>query len=152
MFESSFGARAPADDTRQQYRVALEKQLKAGLAQNREIDLRFTDHQVVVAFTDEPILPTWHDLAFNEARDVHLFVAPPDFECGELTMLSLTHGSDQLASTDTFIDPSVTFGTLIEQLRSSPLSPCRFAVIEPPASLYHDGLAYSFSAGEPIDI
>lgn len=152
MFEGSFGAGAPADDTRQQYRVALRQHLKVGLAENRQIDLRAAEHKVVVAFTDEPILPVWRNFALNEARDAHLFIAPPDFESGQLTMLSLIDGSDQLASTDTFIDASISFGTLLDELRFNPLGALRFNVIEPPASIYHDGLAYCFTAGEPVEV
>lgn len=152
MFEGFFGASAPADETRQQYRAELEKQLKAGLAENRKIDLRSTAHLVVVAFTDEPILPVWRDFALGEVRDAHLFVAPPDFESGELTMVSLYLGGTELASTDTFIESVSTFGELIDELRFTPTTQRRFAVVEPPASVYHDGLAYGFTAGDLVDI
>ncbi len=152
MYEGSFGTSAPADDTRQQYRVALEKQLRTGLANNRQIDLRFVDHEVVVAFADEPISPIWRDFALARARDAHIFVAPPDFESGRLTMLSLAQGSIELAATDIFIDPSITFGTLVEKLRFKPVGSRRFNVIESPASIYHDGLVYSFTAGQCVDV
>ena len=59
------------DETRQQYRVALAKQLRVGLEENRQIDLRDSGHEVVVAFSDELISPVWHELAVKNARAVH---------------------------------------------------------------------------------
>ncbi|MFA7267174.1 MAG: hypothetical protein WC054_12765 [Candidatus Nanopelagicales bacterium] len=152
MFEGFFGASAPVDETRQQYRAELAKQLKAGLAENRQIDLRFADHTVVVAFTDEPILPVWREFALGEVSDAHLFVAPPDFESGDLTMVSLYLGGTDLGPTDTFIGAASTFGELINELRFNPTTQRRFNVVEPPASVYHDGLAYAFTAGDLVDI
>lgn len=145
------------DITRQQYRVALVRQLRVGLEENRQIDLRDAKHEVVVAFADEPILPVWHDLALGGAALAHLFVAPDDFESGRLTMLSLTEGSRELADSDLFLDPQLTFGELVAQLRRDPelmRSPHgrRVNVIDAPASVYHDGLAYSFAFSQLIDV
>lgn len=152
MFESSFGASAPIDKPRQQYRTALEKQLRAGLEHNHEIDLRFANHHVVVAFTDEPILPIWHRFALAQATDAHVFIAPPDFESGHLTMLSLVDGGAALTHEDIFVEPTVSFGGLIERLREHPEGARTFNVIDPPASVYHDGLAYRFTAGQCVDV
>lgn len=147
-----------ADDTRQQYRVALAKQLRVGLAENRQIDLRDAKHEVVVAFVDEPILAVWHEFAIRDAAAAHIFVAPSDFESGMLTMLSLTAGSRELDEADVFVDAHLTFGELVEALRQSAettsddVDTARFNVIAAPASVYHDGLAYSFAFSPPVDV
>lgn len=146
------------DDTRQQYRVALAKQLRVGLEENRQIDLRDKRHEVVVAFSDELISPVWHDLAVNDARAVHLFVAPTDFESGQLTMVSLVEGSGDLDLDDHLLDADITFGELVTELRSTSEADLltgsirRYNVIDVPDSVYHDGLAYSFGFAELIDV
>lgn len=161
------GGSVPKEDTRHQYRVALAEQLKVGLAENRQIDLRDAKHEVVVAFEDEPIRPVWHELAIRDAEVVHLFVAPTDFESGRLTMLSLVGGGRELRMSDQVVEATITFGELVTQLRCSGSgddgdcgahddlsgdSEHRFQVIEAPASIYHDGLAYSFAFSELVDV
>lgn len=135
----------------------MAEQLKVGLAENRQIDLRDAKHEVVVAFEDEPILPVWANFALNDAAHAHLFIAPTDFESGRLTMISLIDGSRELHASDQFIQGSVTFGELVDELRNGDPSGStrrerRFQVISAPASVYHDGLAYSFSFTELVDV
>lgn len=165
--DTAFGRHVQVEDTRQQYRVALAEQLKVGLAENRHIDLRDAKHEVVVAFEDEPILPVWYELAIKDAEVAHLFVAPTDFESGRLCMLSLVGGSRELHMSDQVVKATVTFGELVSQLRwassgsgkqigdqdrSIGEGEHRFQVIEAPASIYHDGLAYSFAFSELVDV
>lgn len=158
MFGNAINGDSPMDETRQQYRVALAKQLRVGLEENRQIDLRDSGHEVVVAFSDELISPVWHELAVKNARAVHLFVAPTEFETGQLTMVSLIEGSRELDIEDHFIDADITFEELVAELRStSEFDPAlhqtrRYNVVDVPDSVYHDGLAYSFKFAELIDV
>ena len=158
MFGNAINGDAPMDETRQQYRVALAKQLRVGLEENRQIDLRDSGHEVVVAFSDELISPVWHELAVKNARAVHLFVAPTEFETGQLTMVSLIEGSRELDIDDHFIDADITFEERVAELRStsefdSALHQTRrYNVVDVPDSVYHDGLAYSFKFAELIDV
>lgn len=151
-FGESSGLGAPEDSSRQQYRAALTEQLRVGLAENRQIDLRDATHHVVVAFADERILPVWHEAASREVPVMHLFVAPTDFDSGQLTMVSLTDGSTELQASDEFVSPDLDFDAFIATLRSASRRDQRISVVAAPNSLYHDATTYSFTLGDLIDV
>ena len=146
--------RRSIDITRQQYRVALVRQLRVGLEENRQIDLRDAKHEVVVAFAD--------NRSSRLATSRWVVQRSPTSSSHRTTLkwtshdAVLTEGSRELADSDLFRS-STHLGELVAQLRRDPelmRSPHgrRVNVIDAPASVYHDGLAYSFAFSQLIDV
>lgn len=137
---------------RNMYRTALARELRVGMAERKQIDLRDTSAAaVIVVFADELVTSQWVKLADSIGESAHFFVAPVDFTTGRLTMVTATHRRSELLDGAAILDSGATFGDLLVELRRQPAG-ARVGLAVAPTHPGESGITMSFEFGPVVEV